>query len=147
MSKRSRKVHRTRNELTHLYKHKSQASGLCFYCGAMATGVDHVPPICHASLFIGAEGVDFDLVSACLDCNRTAGIVLHINKDDRKVYIYKKLLKKNAKLLTMPNWKEEELAEMNGYLKKQILSAIRKKSYLLERLAWFEKTIEPWPLT
>lgn len=99
----------------------------CYYCGQPGTDVEHVIPYSYS-------GDNTPFVWACSECNGIASNKLFFNIDEKKEYIQTKLKVKYNKLLTMPIWSTEELAELGSVLQKDILASIRHKRIIEERI-------------
>jgi hypothetical protein len=117
----------------------------CYYCGLPAETQDHVipkslieqyrlsdPVSVHALFAHGRTRV----VPACTQCNSIAGARYHETLADRKAYVKQRLRSKYAKLLAMPDWTEEELAEVGPGLREYIHQGIETRKLIEQRLRW-----------
>lgn len=115
----------------------------CIYCGIPATTVDHVIP---RHILERAESAEIDLgrywhvrnkvVPACRECNSAIGGKMLTTIKERRECAHRHIRKKYKRLLGMPNWSEEELAEVSEDLKQDILESIKMRDWLRERLRW-----------
>ena len=105
----------------------------CYYCGVPATSIDHVIPQTLRGRIPDWEDIT---VPACHECNSRLGDRVFNTLPARKRYIKERLGTKHAKLLRMPDWTEEELAEIGPTLQRHIRAGIAAKFLILARLAW-----------
>ena len=103
---------------------------LCVYCGEWAEVLDHVPPISAAHLYKAGH----IKVPACKSCNKFLSGAIILSIKDRKKYIIEKILKKRKKSLRIPNWEEEELCEIKGFVNGYIKKGLIKQRQLQIRL-------------
>ncbi len=110
----------------------------CIYCGVPASSIDHIPPrIMRQRLADLGEYVGtWAEVPACRWCNSQIGDLALLTITDRKLYIKQRIRVKFKKLLSSPDWNEEQLSELGYSLKTKIVSAMAKKRLLKQRLAW-----------
>lgn len=75
------------------------------------------------------------LVSACSECNGLLGSHYFPTLAKRKEWVKGKLRDRYRKFLGMPDWKLEELAEIDGVLQDFILQSLTIKRHVERRLA------------
>jgi len=104
---------------------------VCIYCGDEGEiTTDHVPAISLAAL------VDMDdrlLVPSCRPCN------LMISNDgldiqERAEILYKRLKRKYKKILSIPDWDEDELKDLGYNLRMKITKDVIVKTHISRRL-------------
>lgn len=120
---------------SHLYIYR--AGDECFYCRDVENLTwDHSIPVSYVAEL--APGIDQKLeipvVIACLSCNCTAGGKVFASAQGKRDYIAQQLRIQYRKLLAMPNWTQRQLDELGDLLRNDILSKIRTKKWLIERL-------------
>jgi hypothetical protein len=114
----------------------------CTYCGAIAGTRDHVPPkVIRGMLRETVPGWEKqyppEVVPACLECNVLLNKEALLTVVERKAWIKKKLRRRYARLLAMPEWSEEELqAVPEGFLKQHLLAKLVQKKWIIARLRW-----------
>jgi len=102
----------------------------CYYCGAVATDREHVVP----RQYIPNNNIM--KVDSCKECNLLLGYTVQDSLQLRKDYLKEKLRIRYKKILTLPEWTEEELEEMEYNLRLHIEQGRRLKEIIKERLAW-----------
>lgn len=115
----------------------------CTYCGLPADSVDHVVP---RHLLERADAAGLDLfrvfrmqrwtVPACRECNSIIGARIFKTLAERRAAAHKGIRKKYAALLRIPDWSEDDLAEMGPRAREDIRHAIRARDGVRERLRW-----------
>jgi hypothetical protein len=90
----------------------------CVYCGADASGYDHIPPLSTVFTMTELEIAYEDLrkYPCCAECNAFLGDSPLISLRDRRQLVRSRLQKKYAHYLRMPSWYESELAELSQEL-------------------------------
>jgi hypothetical protein len=121
---------------------------VCVYCGVIADTVDHVVP---KWLLNRAEGMNLDLsklfrlkrweVPACRECNSSLGNRIFPTLAERRKAVKQGIRRRYRKILRVPNWTEEELAEMGPNAQREIRRAIAQRDWVRERLAWKGATV------
>ena len=115
---------------------------ICVYCGELAHGIDHVPPLTHAirMLEISKEellATALKRVPCCQECNSLAGAVYHATLSERRAYIRKRLTKKYKSLLAAPLWDEDELSDMGFHLQGRIRRLDHTARKVRSRVAYY----------
>ena len=117
----------------------------CHYCGMPATSEDHVVPraiiktyesIADPELLASLKRHRTLVVPACGECNSVAGATIQKTLEDRKRFIKAKLRKRHRKVLNMPDWSDEEIAELGPELQQHIRANQELKNVIKRRLAW-----------
>lgn len=118
---------------------------VCYYCGAPAETVDHVPPRSIRPFILEnpqqRQHYPFYEVNCCKECNcrflGTKGWTLA----ERKKHVAQQIKRKYRRLLAMPDWTPEELQGMSMKMKTQIRANLKKRDNVRERLRWAEQEI------
>lgn len=108
----------------------------CHYCGVPADTTDHVPPRAYrdAAKKLGYALVEVD---ACRECNTALGARRLWTLPERKRFIKKWLAKKYARYLKdSPKWDDNEIDELNGWLKDYFRAGIVIGEITRRRLKW-----------
>jgi len=113
----------------------------CYYCGLIADIIDHTVPQSLLKRMFEYEnelppGIKTMTVRACTECNSTLGGKIFNNLTDRMNYIKKRLREKNKRLLSMPFWNENELAELGPNLRRSVEASLAQKRVIQYRLRW-----------
>src|ERR1035437_175444 len=115
----------------------------CFYCGSIATTIDHVPPRSTRKMFdhsnVPSPYRNYE-VPCCHECNSGLGDRLCTLKE-RKVYIAQWLSRRYKRILTMPEWTEEELFEMSYAMQDKIRNSMRIREQVRLRIDHARKGI------
>lgn len=96
----------------------------CFYCGASATGFDHVIPysVC---------GENTELVPACFECNSLLGATIFDSVWEKKSYLVRAIAKKYREILEM---KIISTVGLTGNLKGEIERCLDRKEFIISRI-------------
>jgi hypothetical protein len=115
----------------------------CTYCGALADSVDHVVP---RHILKRAGELELNLsnvfrmrswqVPACCECNSMIGGRLFATLAERRACAHAGIRRKYRQYLAIPNWDEEELAEMGPLMRREIARSIRVREGIRDRLRW-----------
>lgn len=113
-------------------------NGLCVYCGARATCLDHFVPL---SVLYSLSGTMDTTKSrwkleACHECNGIVGAKVFKTFYEKINYVHKMLEDKYYKFLEMPDWGEDELSELGYGLRGFVESGINNRKFIYERLKW-----------
>ena len=120
----------------------------CIYCGARATTIDHFVPVSVVASVLSL-GWDINqgsryLVPSCGECNVLAGDNIFRSIGAKRRYIHTKIKHKYRRILALPPWSEDEIAELGYSLATAVRSGIAQKAYIEARLAWRNsQNIEP----
>lgn len=106
----------------------------CMYCGDPASEKEHVYP---QSIFRN----NTPIVWACQECNGIAGARVFESIEEKREFIKRELRKKYAFLFRVPEWDEEEIAELGIGMRSWVLSARRAKEWIVNRLTWDKTAI------
>lgn len=115
---------RTNKEMIEWFKDHS----ICFYCGELADEVEHVMPR-HTKIRTFT-------VPSCGECNRFASGAVFMSVHDKMQYIRDRRAKKYRKLLTMPEWTEDELDDLTGNLKRHVRAVAAASEIVKSQLSW-----------
>ena len=121
----------------------------CYYCGELATSVDHVIPRVMIDRLKATEDrwikkVLYDkhkikVVQSCHECNCVLGSKYFETLEKRKNYIKQRLRQRYKKILNIPNWEDWELAEMGPIMQIHINQGLKKKDRITARLGWIRR--------
>ncbi len=101
----------------------------CMYCGEPADQREHVYP---RSLF----GEDTPKVWACAECNQIAGAKLFESIEEKRDFIIKRLERKYRSILSIPDWAEDEIEELEGNMRQAVKQIVEANKWIKQRLAW-----------
>lgn len=113
----------------------------CYYCGLIADTIDHTVPQSLLKRLFDYDnemppGIKTMLVRACTECNSTLGGKIFNTLSDRMNYVKKRLRERYKKILSIPYWSEEELAELDGRLRQSVEASLAQKRVIQYRLRW-----------
>ena len=115
----------------------------CAYCGMIATDNEHVVPYSFLSPLAKRKGSvkNFKqyIVRSCSSCNGLASSKMFENFWEKKRHIAKRLKEKNKKLLSTPDWTDEEYQELEGRLLRHVFASQTNKKLLKIRLENLER--------
>lgn len=111
----------------------------CFYCGVPANSEDHVLPLVALDSLLCAETVPvasdlMTIVPSCLECNSLAGDKVFNSRAEKKRYIQRRLQNRYADVLRRPTWEDEEIAEMEGDLRRTIELSEQERRLVQNRI-------------
>jgi hypothetical protein len=75
-----------------------------------------------------------DTVAACSECNGLLGSIALFSIYDRAAYLEDKLNCKYSKILNIPEWSDDELAELDKNLRRKIKATIQLKNIVALRI-------------
>jgi hypothetical protein len=129
--------------LTTYYERKFRWYDRCVYCGCAATELDHVFPVSIArKLDLGNKSLmrklkrAFLLVPCCGDCNRTAGCHPFLGVKEKRTFIQSRLQERHKKILKSRIWDDDELEEITGNLRREIIKTMRNRLILEYRITY-----------
>lgn len=113
----------------------------CAYCGDPATHEDHVYPIASfAKLYRMGAPLPPDeillIVPACRECNMLAGDRVFYTFEGKRGHIKEKLFKRYKRVMSIPYWDPEEIAELRGNLQRYVGAGATQRDIMLERLRY-----------
>lgn len=112
----------------------------CYYCGEIATTVDHAFPLSALEKLISAgEEVPrsrLKRVPACSECNCLLSAFVFPSLQYRKAFLKKQLQRRYKKTLAMPDWTDRELSKLSYRLQQNVLAGLARKEQVLKRLQW-----------
>lgn len=116
-----------------------QSATPCRYCGCPADTVDHVPPQSARPILV-THGLQpnypFIEVDACRECNTLLGNRALWTVPKRKRFIRRALRLRYRRLLRLPAWSPEQLAELGHNMRSFVSAGLIAKAVLLDRLKW-----------
>lgn len=111
----------------HRYKRFSFfGDSTCIYCGRDATTKDHVPAVVNSYCY-NMSKYPHIVVPACRSCNSILGDKFKNTMLERVKHLAIRYEKKFEKVLSVPDWKEEEIAEMGPIMRRRIRHAMNQK--------------------
>lgn len=110
----------------HRYQPYGQLGDPCVYCGIRADTMDHVPPLRTVEMMADADidRANLRKYPACRECNSWLADCRLTGLTNRRAIVREKIRKKYKRLLRMPRWDEDELAELS----EQFAEFMRKSS-------------------
>lgn len=121
----------------------SDVGCFCTYCGIVADTVDHVVP---QWLLRRAGALNMDLsavfrlqrweVPACRECNSSLGNRIFPTLKERRAAAHAHIRRKYRSYINMPNWSEEEIAEMGPNAQVDIRKGLVIRDWARDRLRW-----------
>jgi len=111
----------------------------CYYCGRPATCDEHVVPRVLVYMLPPGERPDFgvDTVPACKECNTGLAASVQDSLAARKAAAKQWLCRRYKKLLDMPAWSEDEIAELDdGWLRDYVCRSVVARAEVRRMLAW-----------
>lgn len=119
----------------------------CAYCGAPSDSYDHVPPLAFVGRMPERDQIHCRLrkLPACVECNSALGSRLITNVKERRKVIREHLRKKYAHLLRIPQWSDEELAQLSTEGASEIRRYVRAANYVRARLNFYSADVEASP--
>ena len=112
--------------------------GVCVYCGDFAEVMDHVPPISKARFFSG----HFIKVPACKQCNSFLSSISLVTLKERRKHVLSRMAVRRKKVLSTPEWTEEELSEIKYGSNRYIRKHLQMKKHLMERIKYINDNID-----
>lgn len=127
------------NRYDPVYREIGARGDPCTYCGQVSDTMDHIPPIHmveQASLAGSDQEGPFIKVPACHECNSIIGSKRLLTIKARRNHVKDKLRAKYKHFLRIPNWDEDELAEVSPEFAKEIRASVKFGNHVRARLAW-----------
>lgn len=122
----------------HLYNVHPASEG-CYYCGAGAESIDHMPPLAWVDLLCPSKKMGKGrskqiclLMAACLDCNQRLGDRPLFSLIERVRHIENSLLKKYENESSL--WTDDEINEMGPEFRRTLKARRVKYQWLLQRI-------------
>lgn len=107
----------------------------CTYCGQPGDQLDHVIPRSYT------QNDSYErkyVVSCCKECNVHLGNKMFVTIGTRAGYLETRYKQRYATLLKMPEWLEEDIEELQGFLKVKIQQSQLAKKDIEKRLEHLE---------
>ena len=82
-----------------------------------------------------------ETLPACRECNLLIG-ALTPTYTETCYLLYDKVSDRHKNILSIPKWDKEDLAELEGRLRRSVTSKIRKKKIIMERLDFLLKNAQ-----
>lgn len=115
--------------------------GPCAYCGADADTAEHLVPYRY---ILGANDRTEWLVPACRECNSVLGACEETSLGERAAELKRLMEVRYRKLLDRPRWTDSEIAtaELEGELRRHVLTMRALRDFIESRLAYMQTVIE-----
>lgn len=110
-------------------------AGVCIYCGLLASTEDHLLPRTWTGETVRRHVLT---VPACLECNSCIGDRYLPSITRRRAEAQLHIAKKCRKVLAMPEWTPEALAELGKTLRSLVERGLHEQKLARARLAWPE---------
>ncbi len=114
---------------------KMPNQGVCAYCGDMAQAWDHVFPHCADAAGYKRQW-NRGVLPCCHDCNSRLSSSIFETLTDRLAHLAGLVRRKYKKLLSGPEWTDEDIEEMGPGLRSAMRTA-RLQRKLVEARLWF----------
>jgi hypothetical protein len=118
--------------------HTIKLGNKCAYCGVYGDHREHVIPISFLSIsrksLADRNYIKNNLVRSCSECNLCANSIVFENFWEKKRYISEWVQNRYRNLLYSPDWKDEEIEELQGQLKRFIKSCKTMKEFIKARI-------------
>jgi hypothetical protein len=112
----------------------------CEYCGSDKDITrDHIIPKSYSGTESFKDSELNPMVYCCKHCNSTLGNTALHTFEGRANYLYNKIKDKNAGLLKIPDWTEDDYSGMNPRFARKIKVRENKKKLIQMRLAHLDK--------
>lgn len=120
-------------------RHYSSRPG-CFYCGDMASTIDHCPPLSFCEVkdkkWFDDNNVKFYTVACCSECNQKLSNKILLTLKERAEFILTFLEKKTDELVM---WTEDEIMEMSKVFERAIRARKKQHDVLYERVRFCQE--------
>lgn len=111
----------------------------CHYCGMLASGVDHIPPI-SVRIALAESGIEGQWpikdVPCCVECNSAIGASAPFSLGDRRKIVKAFLRRKYRQCLKTPHWEEAEIACLGYGLQLLVRKNLAMRDTIRMRLAY-----------
>lgn len=106
----------------------------------VADSVDHIPPRYLRAQMMGLElaAMREQEVPACRDCHSVLGRRPLLTITDRRAYVKASLRRRYARMLRIPNWTQDQLAELGDDLRRMIERNLLVRDEIRQRLRWHD---------
>jgi len=111
----------------------------CAYCGMPAETDDHVIPWSfYASVndCVILSAYRWALVPACYECNCIAGDKVFETISQKRRYIQERLRCRYRKILSIPPWSEEDLADLSPLLAQYVRHGLKLRAIISQRITY-----------
>jgi hypothetical protein len=108
----------------------------CTYCGEWGDTRDHVTPVAWNRVRRqNGPAPQKNTVPCCSECNSFLGARPLFTIEDRASYLAEALSKYHRKILALPNWSVDELAELGATVRRSVLAGLEQRKIVARRLA------------
>ena len=139
-----KKINKSRKRFLAMSPHykKFYRGKRCYYCGDLATTIDHCPAISvayeYGRDYFDEKRVPLITVSACRECNFILGARTLNTLSKRTKFVYDTLVRRYERYLNMVDWPEDELEELNGWLKTYVMTQSNFQGFMERRFQYME---------
>lgn len=118
------------------YERQGELGDPCVYCGVESSGWDHVPPLHYAARLSQEDRAEARLrkVPSCHECNTLLGGAVLTTLAARRSLVRERLQRKYAHLLSIPEWSDDELAQLTGRTREDVRAHLVFARHLKQRL-------------
>lgn len=122
-----------------LYSHEGELGDPCVYCGVESCGWDHVPPLHYVGRLSDEDRKRSRprKLPSCEECNKVLGGVVLTSLHDRRAWVKRQLRRRYAHQLRIPEWREDELAELTGRTREDVQTYSAFAQHLMQRLNYY----------
>lgn len=109
----------------------------CTYCGEVSEALDHVEPYSATGTYGKRHQRSWakrHVVPSCAECNHLLSNLNFVSIAERAAYLAKKYKDRYKKILSLPSWGQEELAELRPNLRKIVIRDQKKKKTMQRRI-------------
>ena len=120
-------------------RHFSSRPG-CFYCGDIASTIDHCPPLSFCDVkdekWFKDKKIKFYTVACCKECNQKLASRPILTLRERAEYILNVLEKKTDQLVV---WTEDEIMEMSKVFERSIRARKKQHDIIFDRVRFCQE--------
>lgn len=109
--------------------------GICVYCGVIAGTKDHLLPRTWTGEAVRRHVL---VVPACGECNSYISDRYAPSITERRKLAHKAIIHRKRRILNIPDWSDDEMAELGPTLRSTIQKGIHDKRLTQARLNWPE---------
>ena len=107
---------------------------ICSYCGDPADSLDHFIPHIRNRTHSLKSFKRSEVIPSCRECNTLLGEKLFESIGGRAGYLHTKYQTRYSKIISMPEWGNEELEELGYNLRSMVEQEIKTKKDVLRRV-------------
>ena len=109
----------------------------CMYCGEAAIQMDHFLPLSIAA-WTSEQALSRLkwLIPCCRECNSIAAAKVFLSFGRKRRFIQGRIAERYSRILSMPEWSDDELSSLGPQLRERIEWYARQKDRILSRVNW-----------